>query len=45
MKTNENEPQKATLERERELNEFKAKRQYTPKLVEKGVNHGKHGKG
>ena len=44
MKTNENEPQKAKLERERELNEFEEKRQYTTKLVKKGVNHGKHGR-
>ena len=32
------------LERERELNEFNAKHQNTPELVEKGVNHGKHSK-
>ena len=44
MKTNENEPKKETHERERELNEFEAKRQNTPKLVEKGVNHERHGR-
>ena len=42
MKTNENEPQKAMLERERELNELEAKRQNTPKLGKIGVKHGRH---
>ncbi len=44
MKTNENEPKKETHERERELNEFEAKRQNTLKLVQKGVNHERHGR-
>jgi len=42
MKTNENEPQKAKLERERELNELEAKHRNTPKLGKIGVKHGRH---
>ena len=44
MKTNENEPQKETHEREMELNEFEANHQNTPKLGNIGDNLGKHGR-
>ena len=42
MKTNKNEPQKETHERERKLNEFEAKHQNTHKLGKIGDNHERH---
>ena len=44
MKTNENEPQKATLDRERKIERIRSKTLIYNRTQQEMSNHGKHGR-